>query len=158
MPVDFNRMTGKKGYVRFIDDMNVRTKIPITSWDADMETVFHDVTGSMNYNPSNGIVYSASVPVIRSITADVRGYYWREKTPPHVIAKLFDGSEPFKVELGYSPLDSFVEFFAWVDKFSTSSPIADTVRFTCSLRSNGTITDLANLVAGPLNPDQDDAG
>lgn len=152
MSVDFNRKTGKAGYVRVIDAANVRVSVPITSWDAEMRTDFDDVTGSMNYSKADGIVYKASAPVYRSLTAQVKGCYHRDSTPPLVIAKLFNGNEPFRVELGYSPLDPLFDFYAWVEGFQTTSPLLAVVTYTCTLRSEGTITDLANLVAGPLNP------
>jgi hypothetical protein len=144
-------MSGKHGYIRVIADAaNRRVSVPIVSWEADIETVFQDLTASGNYSPADGIVYRSSTPVIRSIKAEVRGRYRRSSTPEIIIRKLYDGNEPFRVELGFSPLDPFVDFYAWAENFQTTSPILEVVGFSCSLRSEGTPTDLANLVAGPL--------
>lgn len=150
---DRDRLSGKNGYIRVIDARNSRIRVPIVSWDAEMTTVFQDITGSVNYSPADGIVYRASAPVVRYMTSEVKGCYRRSNTPTYVIAKLYNGNEPFQVELGFSPLDPFANFYAWVENFRTSSPVMDIVRFECSLRSEGTITDLTNLVAVPLGPD-----
>jgi hypothetical protein len=153
-----DRLSGKHGYIRVVEDGNRRVSVPIVSWGADIDTVFQDLTSSGNYSPTAGIVYRSSTPVIRSIKAEVRGRYRRSSTPEIIIRKLYDGNEPFRVELGFSPLDPFVDMYCWAENFQTTSPILDVVGFSCSLRSEGTPTDLANLVAGPLGigPGQDD--
>jgi len=147
-PPDRERLSGKNGYIRVIDDLNNRIKVPIISWEAEITTVFQDVTGSMNFSKADGIIYRASAPVVRYLTAEIRGCYRRSNTPTYVIAKLFNGNDPFRVELGFSPLDPFVDFYAWVENFRPTSPIMETVRFTCSLRSEGTISDLTRNPAG----------
>ena len=157
-PPNRDRMSGKNGYIRVIDAANRRVSVPIVSWEADIDTTFQDLTASGNYSRADGIVYRSSTPVIRSIKAEVRGRYRRSSTPEIIIRKLYDGDEPFRVELGFSPLDPFVDMYCWAENFQTTSPILEVVGFSCSLRSEGTPTDLANLVAGPLGigPGQDD--
>ncbi len=144
MPIDRERLSGKNGYIRVIDDANRRIAVPIVSWEAEITTIFQELTTSCNYSPQDGVVYKSSVPSTRSLAATIQGFYRRSNTPEFVIRKLYDGNAPFRVELGYSPLDPFVDMWAWIESFRTTNPILETVRFSCSLRSEGTITNLAS--------------
>lgn len=143
MPPDRDRLSGKYGYIRVTDGVNNRASVPIVSWDATIETTFQDSTGSCNYNRGDQIVYRSSVPSVRSLTAAIQGYYRRSATPDYVIEQLFEGGTPFRVELGFSPLDPFADFYAWAENFQTTSAILETVRFSCSLRSEGTVGNLS---------------
>lgn len=137
-----DRLTGKYGYIRVDDYLGgARTKIPFVSWVASMTTVFADRTSTRNFSKDTNIVYQSSAPVARSMKVDVVGRYHRSSTPSTIVAQLYANKYPYHVALGFSPLDPYVDMYAWIEKFETAVTAEDVVNFTCTLRSEGEITD-----------------
>jgi hypothetical protein len=154
------RMVGKSGYIRVIDDATgQRVKIPFVSWVATTTTTFVDRTSSTNYSQSSRILFRSSRPVMRSMTVDIVGRYRRSTTPSQVVSRLFGNTDPFHVELGLTPLDPYVDFYAFIENFSPVVKMDDVIDFTCTLRSEGVINNLTNPAnARPRDDQPDDEG
>lgn len=141
---DTDRLTGNAGSMTFVDEQNKRDfVIPIVSCTATTSTAFIDTTAAVDYDPRTNMVYRSSQPAVQSTTVVVKGVYRRSSTPSTVVAALFNqGSiRQFLVRLKFSPIDPYLEFYAWVEKFEPTLTILDTVTFDCTLRADSVCRD-----------------
>lgn len=153
-----DRLTGKFGFVHVVDATGSKVVVPFTAWIATTTTLFADRTATSNYSPTAGMLFRSSVPVVQSLSATVKGRYRRSVTPSTIIAKLFKSWEPMRVELGFNPLDPYVDMYCWIENFETGSQIEETVNFECTLRSEGEIKDSTNSGNLPDKDPGDDGG
>jgi hypothetical protein len=123
----------------FIDERNKKDYVvPIVSWTATTSTAFVDTTAAVDYDPQTNMIYRCSQPAVQSTTVVVKGVYRRSSTPSTVVAALFNQGNvrQFLVRLKFSPIDPYLEFYAWVEKFEPTLTILDTVVFECTLRAD----------------------
>jgi hypothetical protein len=151
------RIAGKYGYVFVASNRGLYEKVHFTSWTAKIKRTFDDVTSTVCYHPRNGIVYAAAIPVATSMTVEVAGRFRRCETSKAVVDMMFNSSfQPFIAEIGFSPLDPYMGFHAFIEDLEVTVPIEGIVDFTCMLRSFGAIEDLTMIGCGeipPVDPD-----
>lgn len=148
------KMTGKSGYIHEVVDGGI-LKIPFFAWSGVSTRTFEDRTSSVNYSKSADLVFRSSVPTAMKFEAEVMGRYRRFTTPQRLIARLFKGDELFQVQFGFTPIDPYVDMFAWIERFEVRNPLMEIVDFVCTIRSEGEITDLTNLNAPQLGDGED---
>jgi hypothetical protein len=151
-----DRVSGKSGYIQVMEnDQAIPVRLPFFFWTARTTIQFADRTSSVHYSQDAKLVFASSIPTAMSMSGVVRGRYRRSATPKHVIQQLFKGRTPFRMELGFSPNDKYVDLYAWITEFEIQVGLDDVVEFSCSFRSEGEITDLTNQdeSEAPENPD-----
>lgn len=142
---DTDRLTGNNGSMTFVDEQQKRdVVIPLMSWTPTTTTAFIDTTSAIDYDPRTNMVYRCSQPAVQSTTVSVKGVYRRSSTPAMVVAALFNQGNvrQFLVRLGFSPIDPYMEFYAWVEKFEPLVTIYDTVTFDATLRADSVFRDV----------------
>lgn len=145
------RMSGKFGYVIVVNSRDIPEKVHFTSWSAKIKRTFDDVTSSLCYDPDTATTYTASVPVTMSMTVDVAGRFRRCETSRGVVDLMFNGSRhPFVTQLGFTPLDPYMEFHGFMENLEATCPAEDVVGFTCTMRSFGYIQDLTMISCGEM--------
>lgn len=144
-----DRITGKYGYVVVSNSRDVDVNVYFTSWTAKIKRTFDDVTSTLCYNAINGLTYAAAVPVVASMTVDVAGRFRLCETSRGVVDLMFHSARrPFKAEIGFSPLDPYMQFLAYMEDLEVSTPAEGVVGFTCVMRSFGNIRNLTPIMCG----------
>lgn len=151
-----DRISGKSGYVVVKNSRGFVENVRFTSWTAKIKRTFDDVTSTFLYNPRTAITHTAAVPVATSMTVDVAGRFRFCETSKTVVDLMFNSARvPSKVQLGFSPLDPYVEFWAFMEELVLTGPVEGIVDFTCVMRSFGLVRDLTPIICGedpPVDP------
>lgn len=139
------RLSGNNGYFYVYDRIaGNKTKVPFYKWEATTTINFVDRTNTEHYSSSSDLVFRSSIPVSHHLTASIHGRYRVDNTPDNVVAQLFIGQEPFRVELGFSDLYPYVDIYAWIENFIAQVNTDGIVDFSCTIRSEGEVNDLTS--------------
>jgi hypothetical protein len=128
-------------------------QVYFTSWTAKIKRTFDDVTSSLCYNPRTAITYTASVPVAISMTVDVAGRFRLCETSRGVVDLMFNSARrPFYAYIGFTPLDPYMQFWAFMEDLEVTTPVEGIVDLTCVMRSFGMIKDVTMIQCGEDPP------
>jgi hypothetical protein len=129
-----DKLTGKASYIVF-DGVSLY----ITKYAPKVTRTLADTTDSANYSASSDMISPSQIPVMAAMELDIEGYYHKSQTG-QLLALAFTGANELPTTLGLDAGTLYGHGNFDLSDFASEIPLTDTVRYTASIKQNGTFT------------------
>lgn len=112
-------------------------QIPITKYTVSVDRRLVDTTDNTNYDVDANILFNSQLPVMANTTLTVEGLFHIDITPAALMARLYSGVTGVQATLGLNAGSLMGSGLFDIANFECQVPIDDTVKYTCTMASNG---------------------
>lgn len=112
-------------------------QIPITKYTVSVDRRLVDTTDNTNYDQDANILFNSQLPVMANTTISVEGLFHIDITPIALMARLYSGVTAVPTVLGLNQGNLMGSGLFDIANFECQVQIDDTVKYTCTMASNG---------------------
>lgn len=130
-----DKLTGKASYI------NVNgVSLYITKTSPKVTRGLSDTTDSADYDSGMDMINMSQIPVTLTQDLSVEGNYHLSQTSQALLTMCYSGISAVPVVLGLNSGSTIGSGLFDLSDFASEIPITDTVKYTCTLKSNGKFT------------------
>lgn len=130
-----DKRTGKASYFTYRG-----VRIPITRINVRVTRVLADCTDSSDYDANADMIGPTQLPVSAQFEGTIEGVFRASITPSTLFGDLFRGVYGVPCVFGTDANSLIGNGFMDIGDYAQDMPINDTIRYSCTVRSNGLFT------------------
>jgi hypothetical protein len=130
-----DKETGKRSYFQYGGVF-----IPITRTNLRVDRAMATCTDSSDYEPDANLIGPTQLPVSAVVEGTIEGVFRYSTTPATIIENLFTGLTAVPCVFGLTNQTITGSGYFDITNYTQDTPVEDTVRYTCTVRSNGLFT------------------
>lgn len=130
-----SKLSGKDGQI-----LHNAVAIIIDQWESTITQEHAETTASDNYDSASGLVWKAQIPTTAQVELSVEGP-WSPVNHAALLTQISNATTPTVAVIArYATNSNAINGSFNIQEITITEPIADTVRYSATLVSNGKVT------------------